>query len=109
LDVFFKKVDAKMALILLLGKKQVAYRILARFRKLEIANGLKEIMGNIDKDARPVTGLAIGADGPAVFQFVKYFQSLMDDIVRFLPLQATDKSGATIIMFEFGQVKTLFL
>jgi hypothetical protein len=62
-------------------------------------------MGDLDKDAGPVTRGVVGAGGSAVIHIEQDVKPPADDLMRGLPLDVGDKTNAATVVFVSGMVK----
>jgi len=105
--VFLEVLDAVLPLILAFWQKNVAYGVFSCFGKFKVTILYKEIMRYIYENSRAVSRPSIGAHRSPVLQLFENFERIVNNSIGCLAFQATYKSCATIVVFEFGPVKTL--
>lgn len=112
LQIFFPRDPFQDALGLqplprLHGQKHHAHAVFAwrRQRKPEpAALARKELVRDLNQNARAVARLRIAAAGPAVAKIDQNLQTLQNDVVRLLALNVDDKADATGVVLVLGVV-----
>ena len=68
----------------------------------------EEPVGELEQDARAVTGVDLAAASTSVVEVHQDGEGLLDDIVRTLALHLANEADAAGVMLKLGVVKTLF-
>jgi hypothetical protein len=101
-----------VALVPVGRQKHHAHPILPRLRQVNVqsrAGVLQERMGELQEDARPITGIGFTATGTTVIQVLKNCQGLLHNGVRFSSLNIHNETNTACIVFESGVIETLFV
>ncbi len=84
--------------------------ILPRFRQAEADLGAflhKEVVRDLNQNARSVTRLRIAAAGSTVGEVDEDLNALLNDVMGFGTVEVDDESHAAVIVFILRVVKTL--
>jgi hypothetical protein len=76
-------------------------------RKVERQNRSEEHVGNLNEDARTVTGIHFGTRRTTMIHVAKSSKTMAHDLMAALALHMNDKIDATGVVFETGVVETL--
>jgi len=90
------------------GDVEHAHAVVAGLREVGRAVLGEEPVGELEQDARAVTGVGLAAAGAAVIQVHQDGEGLLDDIVRTLALHLANEADAAGVVLKLGVVKTLF-
>ena len=90
-----------------LRQERDAGGVAAGLGQLEVADGPTELVGNLQQDARTVTGVRLGALGAAVFQVQQRGDGLLDDVAAPSAVHIGHHRHATRVMLERGVVQPL--
>ena len=75
-------------------------------RQLEVHDGPEEGIGDLDQDARAVTGVRLGTGSTAVLQVHQRGDRLFDDVTALAAVHVDDERDAARVVFESGIVET---
>ncbi|CAB4881877.1 unannotated protein [freshwater metagenome] len=93
-DRLFNEFDQRCALGLILREEAHPDAVASELRKLELADGPQELVGNLREDPRAVAGRDVGALGTAVLEVVERLQRANDDVVHRLVVELGDHRDA---------------
>jgi hypothetical protein len=68
----------------------------------------EKCVGDLNHDARAITGIRFRAARSAVREIFQHSQRLADNLIGFSPLDIGNYAHSTSIMLEVGVVQTLF-
>ncbi len=90
-----------------LRQERDAGGVAAVFGQVEFDNGAKELVGNLQQDARAVTGVRFGALGTAVLQVHQGRDGLVDDVAAAATVHVGHHRHAARVVLERGVVQPL--
>ena len=90
------------------GDVEHAHAVVTRLGEVSRAVLGEEPVGELEQDARAVTGVGLTAAGASVVEVHQDGEGLLDDIVRTLALHLANEADAAGVMLKLGVVKTLF-
>ena len=104
--------EALLAYLALSGigrQKQHAHSVLARRGQLKVADGTKELVGQLHQHAGTIARVGLATTGTSVLEMFQDLQGLAHHLVRLVALDVYDKANPAGVAFAGGVVKSLFL
>ncbi len=92
------------------GQKQLRHAVMIGFGQFEaecVRFDAEEFMGQLDQDARAVTGLRVRAHGAAMLQIAENLQPVLDDLTATLIANRADHADAAGVMLAGRVVEAL--
>ena len=112
-DNFFDDGFFVLALFVVARKEHEADPVVAFCRDVEsafcLADALKEIVRQLYKDTRTISGDRIATTTTAVIEIHADLQRTLDDVMGFATFHIDDKADAAVFMFMLRIVETLCL